>query len=312
MSDFDTKKFQENLQSVTKMAIDQTLSYAASRSQEIIDNTIKELDKRVKPQVLEIKIYDQPIKKLSSNAVPFLGRMITNSKLGLNTLLVGPAGCGKTFAAGQLAEALDLQFGHLCLTAGASETWLFGRQTPNGFIEGVFSKLYKNGGVFLADEFDAADPNLLLSINTALANGQMYNPISGEEIKRHESFVFIAACNTFGKGGNHVYTGRNRLDAATLDRFITLQVDYNEAVEESICPDNEIRLTLQHARNQLRNMQSDEIISTRALQAAYKQNQAGVAFPDIIRSITLSWAPEIAKIVYSSNDEIRKKLRKKA
>lgn len=311
MASFDPKEIQAGIEKMTKAVIDQTLAYTSARSMDMINEARREIDSRIKTPVLHIQINASPVKQLASPAVPFLGRMITNAKIGLNTLLVGAAGCGKTFSAAQLAEALDLPFGHLCLTAGASETWLFGRQTPNGFIEGVFSKLYREGGVFLADELDAADPNLLLSINTALANGTMYNPISGVEIKRHENFVFIGACNTFGKGANHIYTGRNRLDAATLDRFVTIQVDYNEMVEEMLCPDNEIRLTLQLARRQLKDRQSEEIISTRAIQAAYKQNQAGVDMAQIFTSLTLSWPAETAKVVFDSHTQIRKELKKR-
>jgi cobaltochelatase CobS len=302
----DITNFNETIEKMTKMAIDSSLAYTKQISQSMIQDVQRELENRIKPQTLTIKVDSQPLKKLVHPAVPFLDRMIINAKLGLNTLLVGPAGSGKSFSANQLAEALDLQFGHICLTAGASETWLFGRQTPNGFIEGVFSKLYKNGGVFLADEFDAADPNLLLSINTALANNSLYNPISGEEIKRHDNFVFVGACNTFGKGGDHIYTGRNRLDAATLDRFIMIQVAYNESVEELLCPDNELRLTLQQVRAQLKTMGSDEVISTRAIAAAYKQAQAGVKVDDILQSITSSWPIDLQNIMAKTRESVKK------
>jgi hypothetical protein len=159
-------------------------------------------------QILVVKV-DEIQRKLSKPANPLLGRLLVEVKLGHYPMLVGPAGCGKTIAAEQVAEALGRQFGHICFTAGASETWLFGRQTPNGFIEGEFSRIYREGGVFLFDEIDAADANLLMAINTALANGHLKNPISGETIQRHKDFVGIAAANTVGKGGNAQYTGRN-------------------------------------------------------------------------------------------------------
>jgi cobaltochelatase CobS len=233
--------------------------------------------------------------KLSQAANPNLGRMLVNAKLGENTLLVGPAGSGKTTAAHQVAEALGLQFGHLCLTAGASETWLFGRQTPNGFIEGDFSRIYREGGVFLADEMDAGDPNLLLAINTALDNGHLYNPISGQQMKRHESFIFIGAANTVGKGADGVYTGRNRLDGATLNRFVVILTDYCSEIEEQVCPDKALREALQNARKKLKEMRSPEIISTRTLRQAYRQKQAGIALSDIYGSVTAGWAPELVK-----------------
>lgn len=177
--------------------------------------------------VRKIQVNSMPLREISSEPVKHIDELVLYSKLGMNILLVGPAGCGKSTSAKQLSEILGLQFGATCLTAGASETWLFGRQTPNGFVEGAFSKLYREGGVFLADEIDAADPNLLLSINTALANGILFNPISGKSFERHKDFIFLGAANTFGLGADDKYTGRMRLDAATLDRFIIIDVDYD-------------------------------------------------------------------------------------
>ena len=235
--------------------------------------------------------------KLSQSAVPYLDRMIKNAALGFNTLLVGPAGCGKTTAAKQLSESLERQFGSVCLTAGASETWLFGRHTPTGFIEGTFSKIYREGGVFLADEMDAADSNLLLSINTALANGYMFNPMLGEEVKKHKDFVFVGAANTFGKGATHVYTGRSRLDAATLDRFIILEIGYSKKIETKLCSDRIIRDILWYTRKQLDKEGFDETLSSRAFDYCDKQYKVDVELKDIFESLCASWSPDAKSIL---------------
>ena len=283
------------IQKDATQVVQNALLQGVELSRAMVNDVKKELYEisRGSKQVLAVQINTEDMQKLSSEAVPYLGRLIINAKIGVNSLLVGPAGCGKTYAAGQLAEALGLKFGHLNLTAGASETWLFGRQTPNGFIEGEFSKLYKNGGVFLADEVDAADANLMLSINTAIANNSLYNPISGETIPRHKDFVFIAAANTFGKGGDSVYTGRSRLDAATLDRFVMIAVDYNTSIEEKLCSFVELRNVLWKMREKLVDFGAKEFISTRAMQIAQKQYDGGVAIVDILESITLSWSDDL-------------------
>lgn len=239
--------------------------------------------------VLHVRLNDMPVNKVSTRAAKVLPRLIANAKLGLYTMMVGPAGCGKTTAAHQLAEALKLQFGAVCLTAGASETWLFGRQTPTGFVEGSFSKLYREGGVFLADEMDAADANLLLSINTALSHDQMLNPMNGETIKRHASFVFVGAANTNGKGSTHLYTGRSRLDAATLDRMIVVKVDYDTDLEKQLCPNNGVYDMLSRIRTRLTEQEFDEFVSTRAFSACHKQRAAGVSLNLIVGSLSANW-----------------------
>lgn len=275
--------------------VTQTLNLAKG----FADNMVKELsveleEIRKSKRVMEIRVNELPAIDTGNKIIPdFFNRMVVNAKLGLNTLLVGPAGCGKTYAVELLASTLNLPFGHLNLTAGASETWLFGRQTPTGFVEGNFSKLYREGGVFLADEMDAADPNLMLSINTAIGNDSFYNPISGETITRHKDFVFVGAANTHGKGATATYNGRSRLDGATLDRFITIEVDYSKKVEEFLCPSKDLREALWDVRKKLRNDNSEEIISTRCFRYSYLQMMGGIGFKDVAASITSSWPREL-------------------
>jgi len=253
--------------------------------------------------VLHVRLNEQEPRQLTKRACANLPRLIANAKLGLNTLLVGPAGCGKTTMAYQVAESLGRQFGSVCLTAGASETWLFGRQTPTGFVEGMFSKIYREGGVFLADEMDAADANLLLSINTALSHSEMLNPMSGEIIKKHPEFIFIGAANTNGKGANHMYTGRSRLDAATLDRFVLVNVSYDRTVERDLCPHGGLYDCLQNIRDQMLRDGFDEIVSTRAFTTSYVQMKAGISINEIRDSLISNWsepAKELAKSKFSN------------
>ena len=54
--------------------------------------------------------------------------------------------------------------------------------------------------------------------------------------QRHERSYILAAANTFGRGGDQMYVGRNALDAATLDRFVlsTIHVTYDTALERDL------------------------------------------------------------------------------
>lgn len=151
-------------------------------------------------------------------------------------MLTGPAGMGKSYWAANLARRLGLPFGSIPMAEGATPSWLLGRQTLQGFSESRFAQIWRDGGVFLFDEMDAADPNMLLVINDALANGVLYNPVDGSQIERHPDCILIAATNTLGLGADRNYTGRNRLDFSTLDRWRMgrVTVPYSADTEEAI------------------------------------------------------------------------------
>jgi cobaltochelatase CobS len=305
-------EYQQHVQIATGQAVEKAMTYADSLSRNILEGLKAQIASIGKPKVMAVTINNGEVRKLKNPANKALGRMILNAKQGLHTLLVGPAGSGKTMAAEQLAEALNLPFYSVCFTAGASETWLFGRQTPNGFIEGPFPKAFRDGGVFLGDELDAADANMLLAINTALANRILYNPINGELIRQNTNFVFVAGANTVGMGANAVYTGRNRLDGATLTRFVKIEVNYDPEIEELVCPDDALRTKLQRAREVILKDKSGYVISTRCLDYAYRQRQMGVEVTDILKSLTMGWPEElISKCELDRWEEPKKRERKK-
>ena len=154
---------------------------------------------------------------------------------GLNVMITGQAGTGKTKSAEQVAEALGLAF--YCMSVGSqtSKSDLLGYMDANGkYVSTIFRQAYEKGGVFVMDEIDAGNSNVLIVLNSALSNGLCAFP--DDMVKKHDDFRFVATANTYGNGADRVYVGRNQLDGATLDRFATIDWKIDEKLETAITP----------------------------------------------------------------------------
>jgi cobaltochelatase CobS len=152
---------------------------------------------------------------------------------GVHVYLVGAAGTGKSTIAENVAKALGVPFAAKSVTAQTSEASLVGFVDAHGnTVRTPFREVFENGGVFLLDEVDNGNPNVLNVLNSALANGVMAFPDG--MVKRHDSFVGMASANTFGNGATAEYVGRNPIDAAFLDRFAMVAIDLDEALESSM------------------------------------------------------------------------------
>lgn len=227
--------------------------------------------------------------------------LLRRAKAGINILLVGPAGSGKTHVAHQVAEALGRPFASISCTAGMSESALSGWLIPAGeggrfvFVSSDFVRMYEEGGVFLFDEVDAADANTLLFINQALANGSFYLPQreGRTQVKRHADFVCIAAANTFGNGANGTYAGRERLDEAFLDRFRAgrVFVSYDTKFERSVV-DPEVLAWGWAVRKKIEDLRMNRVMSTRFLLDATKLVAVGESLSDVKNAFFLDWKSE--------------------
>ena len=170
-----------------------------------------------------------------------LRKVWTIAQAGLNPLLVGPAGTGKTMVSEQLAQLLRVPFGSISCTAGMSESQLTGWLLPVGeagkfdYVPSPFVQCLEMPSVFLLDEIDAADPNVLLLMNSVLSNGFLTVPhkLQNPTVRRHVRSIIVAGANTIG-GADEIYSARMPLDGATEDRFYPIVVDYDESYEKSL------------------------------------------------------------------------------
>jgi len=151
--------------------------------------------------------------------------------------LAGPAGSGKNVICKQVAEALGLDF--YFTNAVTQEYKLTGFTDANGtFHESQFYKAFTKGGVFMLDEMDASIPEVLIILNAAIANRYFDFPAPIGKVEANPNFRVIAAGNTTGHGADTSYVGRNTLDAASLDRFAMIEIDYDERIEMNVTEGN--------------------------------------------------------------------------
>ena len=141
-------------------------------------------------------------------------------------------------------------------------------------LDAPFLKAYEEGNaIILLDEMDACDPNVLLTINQALANGGFTVAQRHEKayVKRGENVTVIGACNTYGNGADHRYVGREQLDLSTLDRFHTISMDYDRDLEKALIGENHILIEWSaNIRKAISRHELNRIFSTRKLLDYYK------------------------------------------
>ena len=207
----------------------------------------------------------------------------------LHAILVGEAGSFKTSSAVKVADALQLEHSSISVCQQTTKTDFLGYNDANGnYVTTEFRKRYETGGVFILDEIDNGNANVLSVLNSALANGSC--AFADGMVKRHEDFILIATANTFGNGANAQYVGRNQLDSATLDRFVTIEWGYDEALEMAIASDKEWCETVQSYRKAVAKLQLRMVVSPRATFQGEKLLASGIKLKDVVDMVILRGA----------------------
>jgi len=162
------------------------------------------------------------------------------------SMLVGPAGTGKTYLVEKIANGLKVVFYKYSCSRDSSVHDLLGYKQPRSeeYLETTFIKAYENGGLFLVDEYDAMSGDMSLFFN-GVADGSSFISIPHRDEKptatRHKDFYLVMCGNTWGKGSVE-FSGRDFQDSALMDRFRACRhmIGYNEALEKQFLGNNYI------------------------------------------------------------------------
>lgn len=239
----------------------------------LVETAKEKLDSFIKqnygplPKKIEVNVPSISSKQMEGifhNKFEHILKLVTAN---IPTLLIGPAGSGKNHTLEQVSEALNLDF--YFSNAITQEFKLTGFIDANGlYHETQFYKAFKNGGLFFLDEIDASIPEVLIILNSAIANKYFDFPTG--RVKAHEDFRVVAAGNTMGTGADALYVGRSQLDAATIDRFAQVEFNYDSEVEEQLASNTDLYDFIKSARKALTNNSMQYTVSMRSIINASK------------------------------------------
>lgn len=229
----------------------------------------------------------------------------------LNVALVGPAGNGKTSMALGCADALELEAVLQPFSPQTTKSDLLGFMAASGaYVASPFYDAFTTGKIFVADEFDAANPAIAVTLNAAVANRRVTFP-NLATLKAHPNFRVIFIMNTAGHGSDQQYTGRLRQDAATLDRMVYLRVDIDPALEYALAgisvptsPINyssgerfkgnvEILSEIRRVRKAIDELRLNYVVSPRAVLHATAMHAGGFNREWIMKSCVWRGMPEV-------------------
>ena len=256
---------------VAQMKTDEIETVVTGTLQEKIDKYIADTYGKVEKKVTLVSEFGKhEVPGIQHSKFDTVLKFVANDE---PVYLAGPAGSGKNVICKQVAQALGLEF--YFSNAVTQEYKLTGFTDANGtFHESQFYKAFTKGGVFMLDEMDASIPEVLIILNAAIANRYFDFPAPIGKVEANENFRVVAAGNTYGYGADSSYVGRNTLDAASLDRFAMIEIDYDERIELSVANNNRELVSFCHDfRNAVKKNGLSFTISYRAISRIAKMEE---------------------------------------
>ncbi len=258
-----------------------------------MDELLKSVSAIKRIPVIEIEKTGK--KEVAHNALERVIKIISGCKRAkANILLVGGCGGGKSYLCKQVAGLMNLDFYCQGMSSQTTKSDLMGFiNATGGYVRTPLRNAYENGGVLCLDEIDAGNSNVLMLINNVISMDEIEFPDG--KVKKHKNFWIICTANTYGKGATMEYVGRNRLDAATLDRFTVVTMDYDLELEKTIVNCDKWMSIIEKLRANAEKYNLKVIISPRASQIGADMYDAGIPVNEIIEMQILKGASDDIK-----------------
>ena len=145
--------------------------------------------------------------------------------------IFGDTGTGKSSLVRQVAARLNYPVWETTGSERLEVSDLIGHLTLHegnmSFVDGPLVAAMKAGGVFILNEIDAANPAVLILLNTLFDKQPLLISETNELVTPAPTFRFVATANTAGGGDDTGrFTGTNQLNQAFMDRFTILKAEY--------------------------------------------------------------------------------------
>jgi hypothetical protein len=182
---------------------------------------------------------------------------------GVNVLIYGPTGPGKTTSVEAWAAERNLRMASISGNASMEPSQMTGKFVSDGegafmWIDGPVTDVVRNGGVLLLDEVNFINPKIYTNLYS-LTDGRRNITLldhHGETIEAHKDLTIFATMNPD-------YIGTTPLNFAFRNRFdIQIPWDYDDAVEEKLVTCKALRILMKQLRVEAAKGQYETPIST--------------------------------------------------
>lgn len=153
--------------------------------------------------------------------------------------ITGPKGCGKTDLVREICSRTNTNLYETNAYYGMELAELIGHHTIIGgdtiWQDGPLSQAMDEGAPFMINEIDLMDPGTITGLNPVLEGHALSQDDNGGAIVHPQpGFKFIATGNTNGGGDSTgIFCGTERQNAAFMDRFWVIHMDYLPVEQET-------------------------------------------------------------------------------